>query len=547
MSTTKTWPGGGTAVTPTSYSIPAAGELNWATLSDFLNALGDGAQSTTFQKDAVRKAVATPVTVSATTDCIVVTDLTVAGAVAVNLPAGANKQVFYVVDGKGDASTNNITITPNGAETIAGSATLVLTGNREAVQLVYNSSDTDWKIVSRSTGANPLTNPLMVPLLVVSGTVGAPSVAFSADADGTGTGFYRVGANSMGFAANGVNVGQYSSTGAWTVGVSGGSQAHTAIGTLTLSNGSGVGAFTTNSSASGNKSSHIFQKGASNFGEIGVAGAGGDIITGSSAGDLAITTTGSTNIRFSTGAGTIAGTLDTNAAWTFGVSGGSQTHVLNGNAVRFNGASPRFQARDASTGSPGYEFYTGGTTGRAVIMYNDTSDALEFYNLTTSSGTPIFSVPDGGVTNFGGGFKIANSTTLSTYTVSSTSTTFTFNGTGGGTTGSTTVRYYRIGDWVTVHFVGAIQAATGLTSNSTTFTANTALDAFARPATTSQNMIIPGMTIGNVVVAQPGALQINTSGTLTIFRDITGATYTNNSTNGTAVAFSVTYYVGTGS
>jgi hypothetical protein len=148
MPTSKTWPGGATGATPSSYSIPLAGDLNWAALSDFLVALADGAQSTTFQKFAVRKALTTPITVSSSSDCVIVSDLTSAGAVAVNLPAGANKQVFFVLDGKGDAGTNNITITPNGAETIGGAATLVLNHNSQSVMLVYNSSDTDWKIVA---------------------------------------------------------------------------------------------------------------------------------------------------------------------------------------------------------------------------------------------------------------------------------------------------------------------------------------------------------------------------------------------------------------
>lgn len=150
MASSKTWPGGGTNTTPAAFSIPAAGELNWASLSDFLNALGDSAQSTTLQKWAVRKALTSPVTVSATTDCVVVTDLTVAGAVTVNLPAGATKQVFVVVDGKGDAGTNNITINRSGGDTIAGSTSLVLNTNREGVVLVYNATDTDWKIGLRT-------------------------------------------------------------------------------------------------------------------------------------------------------------------------------------------------------------------------------------------------------------------------------------------------------------------------------------------------------------------------------------------------------------
>lgn len=148
MPVSKTWPDGNTNVTPTSYSIPLAGEINWPDLTNFLTALGNGAQSTTFQKYALRKATTSPVTVSASSDCIVVTDLAAAGAVTVNLPAGANKLVMYVVDGKGDALTNNITIVPNGSETIAGAANLVLNHDRQSVCLAYLSADSDWKIVA---------------------------------------------------------------------------------------------------------------------------------------------------------------------------------------------------------------------------------------------------------------------------------------------------------------------------------------------------------------------------------------------------------------
>lgn len=60
---------------------------------------------------------------------------------------------------------------------------------------------------------------------IADGTAADPSLLFTSDDDGAGTGIYRVGANSMGFAADGVNIGQYSSTGLWrlgpTAGVSG--------------------------------------------------------------------------------------------------------------------------------------------------------------------------------------------------------------------------------------------------------------------------------------------------------------------------------------
>lgn len=50
------------------------------------------------------------------------------------------------------------------------------------------------------------------------GTASAPSLEFSSDSDGSGTGIYRIGANSMGFSANGTEVGRYSSAGAWRFG-----------------------------------------------------------------------------------------------------------------------------------------------------------------------------------------------------------------------------------------------------------------------------------------------------------------------------------------
>jgi hypothetical protein len=142
MSINKTWNG-------VVYSIPnTRSESGWeTTLSNYLQALADHAATTTFLKQAVRKATTTPVTVSASTDCTIIVDLTGPGASTVNLPAGADKQIFIIVDGKGDASTNNITIDANGSETIEGSLTKVIRLNRECLVLQYSSSAGDWKVI----------------------------------------------------------------------------------------------------------------------------------------------------------------------------------------------------------------------------------------------------------------------------------------------------------------------------------------------------------------------------------------------------------------
>jgi hypothetical protein len=153
MATNVTWNG-------VTYSIPAANELNWSTLSSFILALGNGAAVTEEMKQAMRTATTSPVTIAAASDFAVATDLSVAGAVAVNLPAGANGQIFAIVDGKGDAATNNITITPNGAETINGAATYVINENRGAVILAYSTVGTKWVVVSRYTPGAVLVNPM---------------------------------------------------------------------------------------------------------------------------------------------------------------------------------------------------------------------------------------------------------------------------------------------------------------------------------------------------------------------------------------------------
>ncbi len=130
-----------------TYPIPLAGELNWAALSAFLIALGTDAAVDQEAKQAIRLALSTPVAVNSATDYTVLSNLTVPGAVAINLPAGVDKQIFVLGDAKGDASTNNITVTPNGAETINGAANLVIGHDRACCMLQYHALTTDWKVL----------------------------------------------------------------------------------------------------------------------------------------------------------------------------------------------------------------------------------------------------------------------------------------------------------------------------------------------------------------------------------------------------------------
>lgn len=152
MSTNKTWPSGTGNASPTAYSIPSVGDLNWASLSDFLIALADNAQSTTGQRMAFQIMLTSPYTAS-DSDCIIISDLTVAGAVAISLPAVTYKQIIFIKDGKGDAGTpgNEVTITPDGAETIDGQANLVLSDNNNYVMLIGDSDNSNWRTVIKGS------------------------------------------------------------------------------------------------------------------------------------------------------------------------------------------------------------------------------------------------------------------------------------------------------------------------------------------------------------------------------------------------------------
>lgn len=112
-------------------------------------ASGTGANSVTITANGlalepVRIATTTPDTVTVN-DSIVSYQLAAPGLVAVALPAGITGTVYYLKDGTGDASTNPITITPNGVETIDDSATATINTNYGALTLVYTGAK--WEII----------------------------------------------------------------------------------------------------------------------------------------------------------------------------------------------------------------------------------------------------------------------------------------------------------------------------------------------------------------------------------------------------------------
>jgi hypothetical protein len=86
----------------------------------------------------------------ATTDYVVEVNKTVGAATTVNLPAtpttGTN---FYILDGKGDANTNNITITPASGN-INGSTTYVINLAKGCVEIMYDG--TQWVVIAEYNG-----------------------------------------------------------------------------------------------------------------------------------------------------------------------------------------------------------------------------------------------------------------------------------------------------------------------------------------------------------------------------------------------------------
>lgn len=120
-----------------------------------------------------------------------------------------------------------------------------------------------------------------------------------------------------------------------------------------------------------------------------------------------------------------------------------------------------------------------------------------------------------------------------------TASTFTFNGSGG-STGSLTMTWQKVGNFVTLNIPGAL-ATTG--TNSSSLASNTALPTSIRPASTQRAPI--GNMIDNVVaVAGVGMLSVGTNGIVTIFRDGSVASFTNSAQAGMQNAQTFTYFIG---
>lgn len=141
-------------VTTTDWKVTmvSAAALTPTTAQNFLNRTSAWLAGNLPARTAVNNA-ASPYTVLATD--VVLEAQTATGVIGLTLPAGVADKTYTVKDVDGAAGTSAITITPDGAETIEGAATLVLGQNFAAVTLYYDATTTDWKIVQQDKYAKP--------------------------------------------------------------------------------------------------------------------------------------------------------------------------------------------------------------------------------------------------------------------------------------------------------------------------------------------------------------------------------------------------------
>jgi len=116
--------------------------------------------------------------------------------------------------------------------------------------------------------------------------------------------------------------------------------------------------------------------------------------------------------------------------------------------------------------------------------------------------------------------------------------TFTWDGSGG-STGSITMTYQKIGNFVTLH-IPLLSATTG--TSSTVLASNTALPAALRPGA-AQDCPVSNVVNNGVGVASAGFIQISTGGIVSLRRDNASATFTNSAVAGTTQGITISYYV----
>lgn len=122
----------------------------------------------------------------------------------------------------------------------------------------------------------------------------------------------------------------------------------------------------------------------------------------------------------------------------------------------------------------------------------------------------------------------------------STSTTFTFDGSGG-STGALTLTWQKIGPWAELNIPTAV-ATSG--TGSTILSSDTALATTVRP-TTTQSFVMAQIANNGGVTTTPGMITVTTGGIIQIRRDPASTAFTNSiASTGLQSATTIRYYLG---
>lgn len=196
----------------------------------------------------------------------------------------------------------------------------------------------------------------------------------------------------------------------------------------------------------------------------------------------------------------------------------------------------------ATQGLAGVYFGTGDTDTARVVA--GTLAASRTYTLPDAGAAANFVMSEGAQTKNGlltlnDGVtvgSVSGNSALTFYGAGSDSVTFSFNGSGGNSSG--TVKYTRIGNVLIVK-VPAIQATTGTTS--TAFSSTSFLPAWATPAT-SQYAGSYRVRNNGAAIATPGIGRVSGS-TIVVYRDGSQTAWTNSASGGLEDATTFTFVI----
>jgi hypothetical protein len=130
-------------------AFPASDGTNTQALTTDGNGVLSFSDQTAALTRTVRNVTATPDTVSESDDILNVT-LSLTTPVTMNLPVISGLSglsIINIVDAGGNSALNNITITPNGSDTIIGEASLVINSDYETSTIYSESGLSNWFIL----------------------------------------------------------------------------------------------------------------------------------------------------------------------------------------------------------------------------------------------------------------------------------------------------------------------------------------------------------------------------------------------------------------